>query len=108
MTSENKPIRIAIGFVSDGSGIVPKGIQESFIAEIKDEITLFKFNRSQFTKAYAKEQEKKGIKSKYIERLQKTACYYPKQTKEQIYDQLKKDFDEVGVDIDQWQQKPIK
>jgi hypothetical protein len=93
----SKPLRITLQFKGGENGVVPKGESETLVIDITDGIAMYHFMNQQHTRAFALTQEAEGVESKYIERLQKTACKYPGQSAKQIVENIQQNLKRLGA-----------
>jgi len=92
-----KPIKIQLQLQGGADSIIPLGITETLTIEIIDERALYHFKESSITRRFALTQQKDGVESKYIERLQKTACMYPGMARNDIVNHIKDRLKVLGA-----------
>lgn len=90
--------------MTDPKGVfIPKGMTETLVVEIADQIATFKFNNSNVTKRFVmfeREASKKAgdpLNTVYIERVQKAITKYEGKTKEEIKEIIIKQLKQFGV-----------
>ena len=80
----DKSIRLVFRIAGGKNSVIPKGAIETLTIDIIDGGATFHFIDGKTCRKFALQQQKDGVDSKYIERLQKTACKYPNMNKKEI------------------------
>jgi hypothetical protein len=83
-----KPITLKIKLSGGEGSVIPKGVVEDLLIRVRDEIATYHFKDAKITKAFADRQNKDGIKSQYIERIQTTVCSYPGMNQKELTDHI--------------------
>ena len=73
------------------------GIKRKLFFEIFDELAFYWFDNDKDTRKLVDILKEEGYLAKYREETKKTGCYYPKKSKEQIYDLIKSKLKEMGA-----------
>ena len=92
-STSDKPLVLKIELYGGQGGVIPKGVKETLLVEAVDGAAVFKFLDHITTRNFAKHGE--NVKNcRYVERLQKTICQYPGETKEEIMKSISKSLKE--------------
>lgn len=83
-----KPITMKFKLSGGEGSIIPRGVIEDLLINVRDGSATFHFNDAKTTKALAQGQIKDGVESQYIERMQTTICLYPNMSQEQIVNHI--------------------
>lgn len=86
----NKPITIRLRLQGGVGSVIPKGVTEELVINVRDGSATFHFKDSKTTKAFAIFQTKDGTPTKYVERIQTAIGYYEGMKKQEISDMLMK------------------
>jgi hypothetical protein len=68
--------------------IIPKGIVEELLIQVKDDYASYHFKDAKITKEFARRQNIDGVKTQYIERLQTALCNYPNMSQKEIVNHI--------------------
>ena len=82
MSKQPKTLSFNIAFGK--GGIEPEGTKQTLLIRVRDEIATYRFTNASTTKKFTASQNKDGVKSQYVERIQTCICSYPNMKQEEI------------------------
>jgi hypothetical protein len=91
-----KPLRIRLKMKGGKNSVIPPGAIEQIMIDIVDGIAVYHFIDNKTNKKFCESQNKEGIESKFVERLNKTFCKYPGMNKQQISEHIIKRLKELS------------
>lgn len=86
--ANQKPITMRFNFSFGKGGIEPEGTKQQLVINVRDEIATFRFTLASTTKKFTASQNKQGVKSQYIERIQTCLCSYPNLKQQALVDHI--------------------
>lgn len=82
-------VKIKIRLAGGKNSIIPSGVIENLVIEVADGGAMYRFDDCNTTRRFCSSQIKDGVKSIYLERLQKTLCKYPNMNQAEIVAHIK-------------------